>query len=116
MKLLRLIEGGGIELYIKIKIILGAEIINIIDAYAPQIGLEESIKQKTFGGHGWIDSRVSEKEKNIIGGDLNGRVGKNSGGIQTSRVHGGHGYGVRNELRDAKLDFATTYDLILRNI
>lgn len=52
MKLLRLIEGGGIELYIKIKIILGAEIINIIDAYAPQIGLEESIKQKTFGGHG----------------------------------------------------------------
>lgn len=36
--------------------------------------------------------------------------------FKLQRVHGGHGYGVRNELRDAKLDFATTYDLILRNI
>ena len=47
--------------------------------------MEESIKQKTFGGHGWIDSRVTEKGEDIIGGDLNGHTGKNSGGIQTSK-------------------------------
>ena len=47
--------------------------------------MEESIKQKTFGGHGWIDSTVTEKGKDIIGGDLNGHIGKNIGGIQTSK-------------------------------
>jgi hypothetical protein len=53
---------------------------------------------------------VPNKEKIFIGGDLNGHVGKDSGGFE--RVHG---YGVRNELGDTILDFATVYDLILTN-
>lgn len=32
-----------------------------------------------------------------------------------SCLHGGQGYGVRNESRDAILDFTTIYDLILTN-
>ena len=48
-----------------------------------------------------------------IGGGLNGHVGKDSGGIE--RFTGGLGYGVKNELGGAILDFATMYDLILTN-
>ena len=41
---------------ISIKFVLGEETINIISAYAPQIGLK---------GHGWIDSKVIKHEKDL---------------------------------------------------
>ena len=56
---------------------------------------------------------LPDRENIFIGGDLNGHVGKDSGGFR--RIHGGQGYGIRNESVDAILDFATAYNLILMN-
>ena len=90
---------------------MGEETINIVSAYNPQIGLEESIKQKCCVNMvNWL--RVT-REKIYIGGDLNGNVGKDGGVFE--RVHRGQWYGIRNDLGDVILDFATTYDLILTN-
>ncbi|KAK9140649.1 hypothetical protein Scep_010330 [Stephania cephalantha] len=52
-------------------------------------------------------------EKVFIGGDLNGHVGAGNDGFE--RVHGGFGYGNRNEEGESILEFASAYDLVLAN-
>jgi hypothetical protein len=47
-------------------------------------------------------------EKLFIGGDLNGHVGFKG-------VHGGFGYGSRNQEGEGILNFALAYDLIVAN-
>ena len=49
----------------------------------------------------------------FIGGDLNGHVGRDNFGYQG--IHGGFGFGSRNEEGINILDFASTHDLILAN-
>jgi len=56
---------------------------------------------------------LPNEEKVFIGIDLNVHVRKDSGGYE--RVHGGQGYGLRNEPGDAILNFTTPHDLILTN-
>jgi hypothetical protein len=58
-------------------------------------------------------STVPISEKLFIGGDLNGHVGATSVGYE--RVHGGFGYGSRNEGGEDVLNFALAYDLLLAN-
>ncbi|MCX8789090.1 exonuclease/endonuclease/phosphatase family protein [Vibrio parahaemolyticus] len=52
-------------------------------------------------------------EKNFIGGDLNGHVGKINNGYE--RNHGGFGFGNRNEEGSSILDFSIAWDLLLAN-
>ena len=47
-------------------------------------------------------------------GDLNGYMGKTY--VEYKWVHGGYGYGDRNENDGMILDFSTSYDLIIVNI
>jgi hypothetical protein len=56
---------------------------------------------------------VSVSEKLFIGGDLNGYVGSTRVGF--NRVHGGFGYGSRNQEGEGILNFALAYDLIVAN-
>jgi hypothetical protein len=58
-------------------------------------------------------STVPISEKLFIGGDLNGHVGATNVGYE--RVHGGFGYGSRNEGGKDVLNFALAYDLLLAN-
>ena len=53
------------------------------------------------------------REKLFIGGDLNGHVETSRDGFDN--VHGGFGFGERNESGNLFLDFALSYDLILAN-
>ncbi|KAM1176204.1 hypothetical protein ACFX19_029118 [Malus domestica] len=96
-----------------IKIVIGQELINVISAYAPQVGLDMSSKEKFWEDLGDLVQGIAQTEKLFIGGDLNGHVGRetsNYGGF-----HGGHGFGERNEDGEAILDFAMAYDLFLAN-
>ena len=52
-------------------------------------------------------------EKLFIGGDLNGHVGSTRVGFDG--VHGGFGYGSRNQEGEGILNFALAYDLIVAN-
>jgi hypothetical protein len=56
-------------------------------------------------------SSVPISEKLFIGGDLNGHVGSTRIGFEG--VHGGFGYGSRNQEGVGILKFALAYDLII---
>ena len=56
---------------------------------------------------------VPSSEKLFIGGDLNGHVGTTSTGFKA--VHGGFGYGSRNQEGEEVLEFAVAFDLMIAN-
>jgi exonuclease III len=67
---------------IMIKLIFGDLVLNVISAYAPQVGLSDDVK-----GRFWEDLEdmirgVPSSEKLFIGGDLNGHVGTARGGFE----------------------------------
>ncbi|XP_042515403.1 uncharacterized protein LOC122089783 [Macadamia integrifolia] len=96
---------------ISIKLVLDGETINIASAYGPQVGLNESVKL-LFWGH--MDDSVQgfgQREKIIIGGDLNRHVGKDCRGYE--EVHGGFGVGERNAEGISVLDFVTLYNFCI---
>ena len=56
---------------------------------------------------------VPSSEKLFIGEDLNGHVGTTSADFEA--VHGGFGYGNRNQEGEEVLDFAVAFDLMIAN-
>ncbi|KAL6582639.1 hypothetical protein OROMI_004717 [Orobanche minor] len=95
------------------KLVIGDEFLTIISAYAPQVGLDASIKQEFWEDLEEVVERIPMGEKLIIGGDLNGHVGVSRDGFES--VHGGFGFGDRNEAGNGILDFALAYDLGIMN-
>ncbi|XP_017228986.2 uncharacterized protein LOC108204180 [Daucus carota subsp. sativus] len=49
----------------------------------------------------------------FVGGDFNGHIGARADGYQG--VHGGFGYGVRNDNGSTLLEFVTAHDLVIVN-
>ncbi|GJZ49717.1 stress-induced protein, partial [Tanacetum coccineum] len=79
-----------------VKLVIEEEMISVISAYAPHVGLGEA-KKKSFWDS--LDDLVREcsmtQQQLIIAGDLNRHIGAEVDGFLS--VHGGFGYGVRNE-------------------
>jgi hypothetical protein len=69
------------------KLIFGDLVLNVISAYAPQVGLSDDVKRRLCEDLEDIVREVSSNEKLFIGGDVNGHVGTIRGGFE--RVHGG---------------------------
>jgi len=79
---------------IEIKLILGGNLIHVISAYAPQGGKTQEEKEEFWG---MMDDSIGNIPKNeilVIGGDLNGHVGRDRNGFED--VMGIDGYGERN--------------------
>jgi hypothetical protein len=72
---------------ILVKLLVGDLIFNIISAYAPQIGLNESIKRQFWKELDVLVNSIPISEKLFIGGDLNGHVCSTRVGFDG--VHGG---------------------------
>ncbi|KAM0997763.1 hypothetical protein ACFX2C_007613 [Malus domestica] len=96
-----------------IKIVIGQELINVISAYALQVGLDMSLKEKFWEDLGDLVQGIDQTENVFIIGDLNGHVDKETSDY--AGFHGGRGFGERNEDGEAILDFAMAYDLFLAN-
>ena len=76
---------------IKIKLVLEGNLMHVISAYAPQGGKTK----EEFGG--MMDDSIGnipENEMLVIGGDLNGPVGRDRNGFED--VMGIDGYGEKN--------------------
>ncbi|XP_009627203.1 uncharacterized protein [Nicotiana tomentosiformis] len=56
---------------------------------------------------------IPHTEKLFIGGDFNGHIGASARGYDD--VHGGFGFGDRNEGFNSLLDFARAFDLVIAN-
>jgi exonuclease III len=98
---------------ILVKLLVGDLVFNVISAYASQIGLNESVKIQFWEELDALVSSMPISEKLFIGGNLNGHVGSTRVGFE--RVHGGFGYGSRNQEGEGILNFVLTYDLIIAN-
>ena len=70
-------------------------VLNVISAYAPQVGLDESAKRQFWEDLDGLIKAVPNSDKLFIGEDLNEHVGTTSAGFKT--VHSGFGYGSRNQ-------------------
>jgi hypothetical protein len=85
--------------------------LNIVSAYAPRVGPNESEKKFWKDLDGMVRV-VSTNEKLFIGGGLNSHVGSINAGYELA--HGGFGYGSRNQGGDI-LDFVIAYNLVIAN-
>ena len=108
-------EGnGGVGVTLAEKwILVGKRIVTIISTYAPQQGLSDDAKEKFYADLILHTSKVDEKEVIILGGDMNGHVGKTTSGY--ADVHGGFGYGVRNAEGERILEFGLALDMVVCN-
>ncbi|ONM06836.1 Retrovirus-related Pol polyprotein LINE-1 [Zea mays] len=98
---------------ILVKLVIGDLVLNVISAYAPQVGLNENSKREFWEGLEDMVSSVPVGEKLFIGGDLNGHVGTSSTSFEG--VHGGFGFGTRNQEGEEILNFALAYDMFIAN-
>jgi hypothetical protein len=101
------------DMIILIKLLVGDLVFNVISAYALQIDLNESVKMQFWEELDALVSSMPISEKLFIGGDLNGHV--SSTRIGFDRVHGGFGYGSRDQEGKSILNFVLAYDLIVTN-
>nr|XP_009623771.1 craniofacial development protein 2-like [Nicotiana tomentosiformis] len=77
-----------------IKIVVGGYTLNVVSAYAPQVGLNEEVKRSFWEDLDGLVRGIPSTEKLIIGGDFNGHIGRLRGGY--ADVHGGFSFGDRN--------------------
>jgi hypothetical protein len=63
------------DMIILVKLLVGDLVFNVISAYAPQIGINESVKMQLWEELDALVSSVPISENLFIGGDLNGHVG-----------------------------------------
>ncbi|XP_059301993.1 uncharacterized protein LOC132053918 [Lycium ferocissimum] len=77
-----------------IKLVVGGFTLNIISAYAPQVGLDEEVKRRFWEDLDEVVVSIPPTEKLFIEGDFNGHIGSVSRGYD--EVHGGFGFGDRN--------------------
>ena len=96
-----------------IKLLVGKRIVTIVSTYAPQQGLSNDEKDKFYDDLIYLVSKVDEKELLVIGGDFNGHVGKEADGYQG--IHGGFGYGTRNNEGERILEMGAALDLVVCN-
>nr|GEX93919.1 craniofacial development protein 2-like [Tanacetum cinerariifolium] len=97
----------------EISVVIEGETVNVISAYAPQLGLSDTDKTRFWDA---LDEMVWEGPTNqcmIIGGDLNGHISAAADGY--TEVYGGFGFGDRNEEGCTILEFATAHDLVVAN-
>nr|GEU39134.1 hypothetical protein [Tanacetum cinerariifolium] len=98
---------------ISLTLVIEGETVNVISAYVLQVGLGEDEKKTFWDSLDEVVRVFPTDQQLILGGDLNGHIGE-----ATERypgVHGGFGYGVRNEEGRAILDFATAHDVAVVN-
>ena len=95
------------------KIELDGVMLNVISAYAPQVGCIHEEKE-TF----WLDldetvEKIPKNERIVMGADLNGHVEEGNNGDE--ECMGKHGLGKRNNEGQAVVDFAKRKELTTTN-
>ena len=79
----------GVEKYndrvIKVNIVIGDVVWEIVSSYCPQAGKSVNEKEECYE----LMNKVVRREKVLVGGDFNGHVGSGMGGFE--EVHGGFG-------------------------
>ena len=86
-----------------VKLVIGKQIVNIVSAYAPQVGLSAEDKDYFWDSFIIVLSGIPKQESISIGSDMNGHVGRDADGY--GGVYGGMGFGTRNAEGERILEF-----------
>ena len=95
------------------KLVSGNTMLNIFSVYVPQVGCSQQEKDQFYENLESEMRRIPLHEELVIGGDLNGHVGKDRTNFEME--HGGHGYGQQNPEGESILSFAQAYNLVVAN-
>ncbi|XP_047264652.1 craniofacial development protein 2-like [Capsicum annuum] len=98
---------------ITIKLVIEGFTINVCSVYAPQVGLDGEEKKRFWKVLDEVVRGVPSFEKIVVAGDFNGLIGVLSEGY--GDVHGGYGFGERNEEGVALLDFMRAFGMVVVN-
>ncbi|GKA80973.1 retrovirus-related pol polyprotein LINE-1 [Tanacetum coccineum] len=98
---------------ILLKLVIEGEIVNVISAYTPQVGLSGEEKKTFWDSLDEVMMDTSTDQRLFLGGDLNMHIGATTEGYLG--VHRGFGCGVRNKEGRSILDFATAHDLVVES-
>lgn len=101
------------ERLMHIKVLVGKQLVNIVSAYAPQVGRSVREKDDFWEMTMCEIMRIADNEAIFLGGDLNGHVGESANGYEG--VHGGFSHGVRNEEGERILEFCDSLNLYICN-
>ena len=96
-----------------VKLVIGKEIVNIVSAYAPQVGLSAEEKDDIWDSFILVLSGISKQESISIGSNMNGHVGRDADGY--GGVHGGMGFGTRNAEGERILEFGDAVGMVVCN-
>ncbi|XP_076949655.1 uncharacterized protein LOC143622363 [Bidens hawaiensis] len=96
-----------------LRLVLGEKVVAVVCVYAPHVGLGDWEKREFWDCLDIVVRAIPRQEKIFIGGDFNGHIGKESDGFQS--VHGGFGFGVRNDPGRDLLEFSVVDDLSILN-
>ena len=99
------------ERLMMVKLIVGKCLMNVVAAYAPQTGRSQEEKDNFWEAVWKLIEGIKKTERIMLGGDLNGHVGKESDGYEG--VHGGQGYGMRNAEGERILEFCEAAGMIV---
>ncbi|KAE8654551.1 Detected protein of unknown function [Hibiscus syriacus] len=94
-----------------IKVIIDAKVVNFLSVYALHVGLGEVEKRCFWDSLDVVLRSIPEDQRVFIGGDFNGHIG--SAIYRYDGVHGGFGFGSRNEEGRTLLEFAIAHDMVV---
>ena len=98
---------------IYLKMELDGVMLNIISAYAPQVGCIREEKEAFWLDLNEIVEKIPKNERILVGADLNGHVGEGNNGDEERM--GRHELGKRNNEGQAVEDFAKKMELAIIN-
>ena len=96
-----------------LRLILGKQILTFVALYAPQAGMSVTAKDNFYFDLQSAIRSFPTTEALFLLGDWNGHVGATADGF--GDVHGGHGFGMRNNEGERILDFALANNLVVGN-
>ena len=96
-----------------LKLEVGGSMVNIVSAYAPQVGCEQEEKDEFWKMLDDVMAGLPQNERVFIGADMNGHVGEGNAGYE--EVMGRHGLGARNDGGEMVIDFAYRAKMAILN-
>ena len=96
-----------------VNLVFEGVMINVISAYAPQVGCEMEHKLQFWNDLDEVMHCIDKEERVVIGADLNGHVGDGNNGDE--HVMGKFGFKERNEEGQMIVDFAKRMEMAVVN-
>ena len=96
-----------------VKLVIGKQIVNIVSAYAPQVGLSAEEKDDFWDSFIIVLSGIPKQEIIFIGSDMNGHIGRDAD--EYGGVHGGMGFSTRNAEGETILEFGDAVGMVVCN-